>query len=59
MHAAGLLTRIYAIRDNGLLGNPEGYALPLAVRRIGAFVYPAMGARMSSGCPLSERLNSL
>ena len=35
MHAAGLLTRIYAIRDNGLLGNPEGYALPLAVRRIG------------------------
>ena len=36
MHAAGLLTRIYAIRDNGFLGNPEGYALPLAVRRIGA-----------------------
>lgn len=37
MHAAGLLTRIYAIRDNGLLGSPEGYALPLAVRRIGAW----------------------
>ena len=35
MHAAGLLSRIYAIRDAGFLGNPEGYALPLAVRRIG------------------------
>lgn len=37
MHASGLLSRIYAIRDNGLLGSPEGYALPLAVRRIGAW----------------------
>lgn len=37
LHAAGLLSRIYAIRGSGLLGNPEGYALPLAVRRIGAW----------------------
>ncbi len=35
MHAAGLLSRIYALQGSGLLGNPEGYALPLAVRRIG------------------------
>lgn len=35
MHAAGLLSRIYALEGSGLLGNPEGYALPLAVRRIG------------------------
>lgn len=35
MHASGLLSRIYAIRGGGLLGNPEGYALPLAVRRMG------------------------
>ena len=37
LHAAGLLSRIYAIRGSGLLGNPEGYALPLAVRRIGSW----------------------
>ena len=37
LHAAGLLSRIYAIKGSGLLGNPEGYALPLAVRRIGAW----------------------
>lgn len=35
LHSSGLLSRIYAIRGSGLLGNPEGYALPLAVRRIG------------------------
>ena len=37
LHAAGLLSRIYATRGSGLLGNPEGYALPLAVRRIGSW----------------------
>ncbi|MBB5143988.1 glycosyltransferase [Desulfovibrio intestinalis] len=37
LHAGGLLSRIYAIRDNGFLSSPEGYALPLAVRRIGAW----------------------
>ena len=46
MHASGLLTRIYAIRDNGLLGNPEGYALPLAVRRIGSLRVLAAGLGM-------------
>ncbi len=37
LYSAGMLTRIYAIKGAGLLGNPEGYALPLAVRRIGFF----------------------
>ncbi|MBO4300062.1 MAG: glycosyltransferase [Desulfovibrio sp.] len=35
LYSAGLLSRIYAIRGSNLLGNPEGYALPLAVRRVG------------------------
>ena len=35
LHSAGLLSRIYAIRGSSLLGDPAGYALPLAVRRIG------------------------
>ena len=35
LHLAGLLSRIYALRGSGMLGNPEGYALPLAVRRMG------------------------
>ncbi|MDO5484377.1 MAG: glycosyltransferase, partial [Desulfovibrionaceae bacterium] len=35
LHTAGLLARIYAIRGSAFLGDPEGYALPLAVRRIG------------------------
>lgn len=37
LHTAGLLSRIYAIKGSTFLGNPEGYALPLAVRRIGMF----------------------
>lgn len=37
LHAAGLLSRIYAIKGGGFPGNPEGYALPLAVRRIGGW----------------------
>lgn len=45
LHAAGLLSRIYAIRGSGVLGNPSGYALPLAVRRIGCWhALSALGA---------------
>jgi ABC-type lipoprotein export system ATPase subunit len=46
MHTAGLLARIYALRSNSLLGNPEGYALPLAVRRIGMFSVLSALARL-------------
>ncbi|WP_297669356.1 glycosyltransferase [uncultured Desulfovibrio sp.] len=46
MHTAGLLSRIYALRSNSLLGNPEGYALPLAVRRIGMFSVLSALARL-------------
>ena len=35
LHAAGLLSRIYALSESGFLSSPEGYALPLAVRRMG------------------------
>lgn len=37
MHAAGLLSRIYALDDNTSLAAPGGYALPLAVRRVGGW----------------------
>lgn len=48
LHAAGLLSRIYAIRGSGFLGNPSGYALPLAVRRIGCgHALTALGALVS------------
>ncbi|MBQ3059569.1 MAG: ATP-binding cassette domain-containing protein [Desulfovibrio sp.] len=35
LYSAGLLSRIYAIRGSSFLADPAGYALPLAVRRIG------------------------
>ncbi len=35
LYDAGLLFRIYALDSGGVLGNVEGYALPLAIRRMG------------------------
>ena len=35
LYDAALLFRIYALEESGLLGNVEGYALPLAIRRLG------------------------
>ena len=35
LYSVGLLSRIYALKGRGFTANPEGYALPLAVRRIG------------------------
>ena len=37
LYKAGLLARIYTLQSAGLLGHPEGYALPLAIRRCGFF----------------------
>ena len=42
MHAAGLLSRIYGIRGGSLLGDAQGYALPLPVRRVGKLRLPAV-----------------
>lgn len=42
MHAAGLLSRIYAIRGGSLLGDAQGYSLPLPVRRVGKWRLPAV-----------------
>ncbi len=45
MHAAGLLSRIYALRGGGLLGSEDqGYALPLPVRRVGRWRLPSVMA---------------
>ncbi|MBQ7585358.1 MAG: glycosyltransferase, partial [Desulfovibrionaceae bacterium] len=35
LYQEGLLARIYTLCSTGLLSNPEGYALPLAIRRLG------------------------
>ncbi|WP_300707609.1 glycosyltransferase [uncultured Desulfovibrio sp.] len=42
MHAIGLLSRIYAVRGGNLLGDAQGYALPLPVRRVGWWRLPAV-----------------
>ena len=42
MHDAGLLSRIYGIRGGSLLGDAQGYALPLPVRRVGKWRLPAV-----------------
>ena len=43
MHAAGLLSRIYALRGGSLLGSEDqGYALPLPVRRVGRWRLPSV-----------------
>ena len=45
MHAAGLLSRIYALRGGSLLGSEDqGYALPLPVRRVGRWRLPSVMA---------------
>lgn len=59
LHAAGLLSRIYAIRGSGLLGNPAGYALPLAVRRIGFWHAPAALGALVRRARASQSLWSL
>ncbi|WP_165079324.1 MULTISPECIES: glycosyltransferase [unclassified Desulfovibrio] len=59
LHAAGLLSRIYAIRGSGLLGNPAGYALPLAVRRIGLWHAPAALGALVRRARASQSLWSL
>ena len=35
LYDARLLFRIYALEESGILGDAEGYALPLAIRRMG------------------------
>ena len=59
LHAEGLLSRIYAIRGSGLLGNPSGYALPLAVRRIGCWHAPAALGALVRRARASQSLWSL
>ncbi|MCR5813477.1 MAG: ATP-binding cassette domain-containing protein [Desulfovibrio sp.] len=65
LYKAGLLARIYTLKGSGLLAHPEGYALPLAIRRCGFFSHLAQLARLltptffrflrrySAGLPLS------
>ncbi|MBD5538752.1 MAG: glycosyltransferase [Desulfovibrio sp.] len=59
LHAAGLLSRIYAIRGSGFLANPAGYALPLAVRRIGLWHAPAALGALARRARASQSLWSL
>ena len=46
LYQAGLLARIYTLRGTGLLAHPEGYALPLAIRRCGFFQILAQLGRL-------------
>lgn len=59
LHAAGLLSRIYALRGSGLAATPSDYALPLAVRRIGFWHAPAALAALLRRARASQSLWSL
>ncbi|MBO4313174.1 MAG: ATP-binding cassette domain-containing protein [Desulfovibrio sp.] len=49
LYSNGLLSRIHAIRGSSFLGNPEGYALPLAVRRLALFEHLTLFCGLFSG----------
>ncbi|MBQ7608390.1 MAG: ATP-binding cassette domain-containing protein [Desulfovibrionaceae bacterium] len=42
LYEKGLLARIYTLQGAGFLANPEGYALPLAIRRLGGWGFFCM-----------------